>query len=185
MLVWIKEPPSDLGGADCIRRHEKTCTNLERVCSVSSQVWRLHLWTICHFLSSQKEFLGPGHGWGLPSMGSTLLGGGILFVSPCHLWPAHSACRSTCGGANIPSLLPSTQPQCCRMWMMLSSSRSASETMGTSSTPPACPWPPPPSTAGQSLMVGEAEGDLGPRANANNACLLWKPQQTLRDVPLL
>lgn len=119
---------------------------------------------------------------GLPSMGSTLLG--VLFVSSCDLWPAHSACRSTCGDANTPSLLPSTQPQCCRMWMMLSSSRSALETTETSLTPPACRWLPPPSTAGQSLMVGEAAGDLGHRVNVN-PCLLWKPQQTLSGVPLL
>lgn len=59
MLVWIKERPPDLGGADCIRKHEQTCTDLERVCSFSNQVWRLHLWTICHFLPSQKEFLSP------------------------------------------------------------------------------------------------------------------------------
>lgn len=156
MLAWIKEQP-DLGGADCIREHEQMCTDLERVCSFSNQVWG-----ICHYLPSQKEFLGPGRGSGLPSMGSTLLG--VLFVSSCDLWPAHSACRSTCGDANIPSLLPSTQPQCCRMWMTLSSLKSALGTMETSLTPPACRWLPPPSTAGQSLMVGEAGGDLGHRA---------------------
>lgn len=140
---------------------------LENV-SKCSQTWKefVHsvnqVWSICHYLPSQKEFLGPGRGSGLPSMGSTLLG--VLFVSSCDLWPAHSACRSTCGDENIPSLLPSTQPRCCRMWMMLSSSKSALETTETSLTPPACRWLPPPSTAGQSLMVGEAGGDLGHRA---------------------
>lgn len=158
------------------------CAQTWKACSFSNQVWRLFLWSMCHYQPSQKDFLGPGGGSGLPSMGSTLLG--VLFVSSCDLWPAHSACRSTCGDANTPSLLPSTQPQCCRMWMMLSSSRSALETTETSLTPPACRWLPPPSTAGQSLMVGEAAGDLGHRVNVN-PCLLWKPQQTLWGVPLL
>lgn len=48
MLVWIKEQP-DLGGADSIRKHEQMCTDLERVCSFSNQLWRLFLWGVCHY----------------------------------------------------------------------------------------------------------------------------------------
>lgn len=78
-------------------------------------------------------------------------------VSSClpHRDPAAalSAPRSTSGGASTRSLLPSTRPPCYRTWTTPSSSRSASGTTGTSSTRPACLWPPPPSTAGRSLTV--------------------------------
>lgn len=111
---------------------------------------------------------------------------GLLCLSPCDLQPAHSVCRSTSGGGNTPSLLPSTQPQCCRTWMMPSSSRSALGTMETNSTPPACRWPLPPSTAGQSLMVGEAEGTwVIIQTPKTKPCLHGNHTNPFRDFSLL
>lgn len=77
----------------------------------------------------------------------------VFLPAPHDPSAALSVPRSTSGGASIPCLLPFTRPPCSRMLMMPSSLRSASGTTVTSSTRPACRWPPPPSTAGRSLTV--------------------------------
>lgn len=61
--------------------------------------------------------------------------------------------RSFSGRGSSPCLWPFIQPHSSRTSMMPSSLRSASATMATSSTTPASLWPPPPSSAGQCLMV--------------------------------
>lgn len=64
--------------------------------------------------------------------------------------PSH---RNFSGKGSFPSLLSFTQPHSSRMSTMPFSLRSASVTMVTSLTTPACPWPLPPSSAGLCSMV--------------------------------
>lgn len=61
--------------------------------------------------------------------------------------------RNFSGKGSSPSSLSFTPPRSYRTLMMLSSLRSASVTMATSLTTPACRWPLPPSSAGLCSMV--------------------------------
>lgn len=155
---WIKGQ-HDLGGADLIRGawpdaqdwNESTQLVTKSGCRCLAGPFTTH--------PSRQDLLGSRAGQTCDPSPPRHLPSSIL-----------SAPRSTSGGASTPSLLPSTRPACCRMSTMPSSSRSASETTGTSLTRPACRWPPPPSTAGRSLTV-RPRAWLGPRAQSRGWAL--------------
>lgn len=150
LLVWIKEL-HDLGGADLSRG---TRPNTQAWNEFAQLLTKSGLWCRAGALAthpSSQDLLGARLSQGLQPRDPSLHR--CPCPSPRDPEAALSAPRSTSGGASTRSLLPSTRPPCFRMLMTPSSSRSASETMATSLTPPACRWPPPPSTAGRSSMV--------------------------------
>ena len=151
LFVWIKEQ-HDLGGVDLIRGTRPNTQAWNVFAQLLTKIWAVvQSWTTCH-PSVQPGFIGC-QAWPGPARHGTPPHAGVFSPPPPDPAAALSAPRNTSGGANTRSLPPSTRPPCCRTLTTQSSLRSASGTTGTSSTRPACHWPPPPSTAGRSLMV--------------------------------